>query len=365
MATLIAGLGAAAPEHSIRQTDAAEYVQGMCVATPQRRVFARSLYSHSGVEKRHSVLLESTNNGEAARQSFFSPPDDSARLGPTTGDRMDAYRAAAGPLADRAARAALRDASLAGADVTHLVLVSCSGFAAPGVDVALISSLGLPPTVSRTSVGFMGCHGALNGLRVGDAYCRADPRAVVLVVAVELCTIHYQYDWTPERIIANSLFADGAAAAVLRAGEPGGAAGPPTIAASYSEVLPDSLDAMTWRIGDNGFDMTLSREVPGLIERETGDRVRRWLADAGLAAGDIAAWAIHPGGPRILSACEAALGLPDDALVASRAVLADYGNMSSPTVLFVLERLRRAGPLTPCVMLGFGPGLAIEALLLR
>lgn len=362
MAASIEGIGTAAPEHAIQQLDAAGQSLAICAASRGAQRLARSVYANAGIDKRHSVLLTASTNGDPAEQAFFTPADEAAPFGPTTGDRMAAYRAAAAPLAERAARAALADAGVEPAEVTHVVLVSCSGFAAPGVDVALIQQIGLPPTVGRTSVGFMGCHGALNGLRVAEAFCRADPAAVVLVAAVELCTLHFQYDWTPQRIIANSLFADGAAAAVVRYASDSDA---PRLAGNLSEVVPGSLDAMSWSIGDHGFDMTLSTEVPGLIEAHLPSRIEKWLASADLRAEDIAAWAIHPGGPRILTACEAALGLDDTALRASRGVLADYGNMSSPTVLFVLDRLRQQGAITPCVLLAFGPGLAIEAILLR
>ncbi|TWT97976.1 Alpha-pyrone synthesis polyketide synthase-like Pks18 [Botrimarina colliarenosi] len=367
MTAILTGLGLATPEHSILQTDAADHALGVCVATAQNRRLAPSFYAHSGVTKRHSVLLRSSTNGEPAQQNFYKPSAPEQPLGPPTSERMAAYHASASDLAERAARGALADAELDASDVTHLVLVTCSGFEAPGVDVSLIERLPLPPTVARTSIGFMGCHGAINGLRVAKAFCEADKHARVLLVAVELCSLHYQYDWTPERIIANSLFADGAASVVISGGsdQGGSAERGVTVDSSFSEILPATRDAMSWRIGDHGFEMTLSAEVPGLVREQTRGPLERWLAGRGLAIADIASWAIHPGGPRILDAAAGALGLDPDAVQASRQVLAAFGNMSSPTVFFVLDALRRGGDRGPCVLLGFGPGLAIEAALLR
>lgn len=354
------GLGVALPEHAISQVDATEYFRQFCVAGDREQQLAERIYSRSGVASRHCVLLESSTNGEPAQQSFYLPSDAEAPLGPTTSERMALYRENAATLAQQAALAALDDAHISTDDITHLVTVSCSGFDAPGFDVALINELPMGAAVSRTHVGFMGCHGALNGLRVARSYA-TDPEATVLLVAVELCSLHYQYGWTPERIVANALFADGAAAAVVRSTD--GDVGCQLVD-NWSNVVPGSTDAMTWRIGDHGFVMTLSAELPELIEQELVPRLGGWLQQHDLAFGDVAHWIIHPGGPAILDACQAALDLPADAVELSRSVLERYGNMSSPTVLFAMDEQRRQGPLSsPSVMLGFGPGLTIEAAL--
>jgi predicted naringenin-chalcone synthase len=231
------------------------------------------------------------------------------------------------------------------------------------VDRELIQALGLRPRVERTHVGFMGCHGALNGLRVARAFTAADPRACVLVCAVELCSVHYHYGWDPQKSVANALFSDGAAAVVGTAAETVERAW--WVAATGSCLFPDSADAMTWTIGDHGFEMTLSPRVPDLLGQHLRPWLRDWLADNRLTLDQVASWAIHPGGPRILGAIEKALGLPREATVASREILAEYGNMSSPTVLFILERLQRRQAPRPCVALGFGPGLTAEAVLFR
>lgn len=366
MAFFLAGLGTALPEHAIEQSDAAAIVEPLCCDTDEQRRLLAALYRRSGVGRRHSVLLQSTEGTPAERQSFFPPRADEADFGPTTAERMRRYVAEASPLAKRAAVASLADAEIPAERITHLVTVSCSGFAAPGWDIALIEALGIPRSVARTHVGFMGCHGALNGLRVAKAFGDADPKAVVLVVALELCSLHHQYGWEPDRIVSNALFADGAAA-IVGTGRRSVARGDMngwSLRASGSYLVPDTTDAMTWRIGDHGFEMTLSARVPDLIRQVLRPWLESWLSACELSLDGVKNWAIHPGGPRILSATGEALGLPSEALNVSRSVLRDMGNMSSPTVLFLLDRIRRQDTRGPCVALGFGPGLTIEAAIL-
>jgi predicted naringenin-chalcone synthase len=208
----------------------------------------------------------------------------------------------------------------------------------------------------------MGCHAAINALRAATAFAAQDPAARVLVCAVELCSLHFQYGPDPDKAVANALFADGAAAAVV-----GGLPGPGRwgIASAASYLVPDTADAMTWRIGDHGFEMTLSPDVPEILREHLGPWLRAWLGDHGLSSADIGSWAIHPGGPKVITTVAACLDLPDSAVAESRAVLAEHGNMSSPTVLFIVDRLRRRHAGGPCVALAFGPGLVAEAVLLR
>ena len=299
----------------------------------------------------------------------FYPPGET---GPTTGARSRMYARHAGPLAARAAAAALDDAGVEPGRVSQVVTVSCTGFVAPGIDAHLIEALNLPRSVGRTHVGFMGCHGAMNGLRVAGALCAADPAAAVLVTAVELCSLHHQYTPDPAAdagtVIANALFADGAAAAVcvgkdFRPAQPSTSrpSTPYRLLANGSVLLPDSGDAMTWRVGDAGFAMTLTPAVPALIRSRLSGWIDEWLARFDLTRGDVKTWAVHPGGPAILDAATDALALPADALDPSRQLLSEVGNLSSPTILFLLDRLRTAP--RPCVALGFGPGLTVEAAL--
>ncbi len=361
MSAAIAGLGTARPAESIAQSDAAEFAKTLFAPThPQARLLP-VLYGRTGVGRRGSVLLERTAEAELT-QSFFPPAGETGGRGPTTRERMERYAEEAAPLAQEAAGRALQAAGLAPRAITHLVTVSCTGFVAPGVDLALVKRLGLSPTIGRTHVGFMGCHGALNGLRVAAALVGEEPGARVLLCAVELCSLHVHYGWDPEKIVANALFADGAGALIL-APASSASAEAWQLAASGSSLLPDSEDAMTWRIGDHGFEMTLSPRVPSLIGSQLRPWLVPWLAHHRLAVEDVHSWAIHPGGPRVLDAVATCLGLSAEAMASSADILAECGNMSSATTVFLLERLRERRAQRPCVALAFGPGLAVEVAL--
>ena len=355
------GFGLSLPEHSIAQSDAAELVRTFNADTEDQTRVLRELYRRTGVRRRHSVVLESSEEAAATRQSTYTPRSAERPLGPTTSERMRSYEQHAGLLATMASRRAFADAKCDAAEITHLVTVSCSGFHAPGFDIELLQTVELSPSVARTHVGFMGCHGALNGLRVADAFLKADPRANVLLCCVELCSLHHQYGWSPDRIVSNALFADGAAAVVLTRHDEFSAGW--QLLASGSVVLPDTLDDMGWRIRDHGFQMTLSARVPNLIKQHLRPWLCEWLGARGLTLDKIRSWAFHPGGPRILTAAGEALGLQRVQWAVSESVLADFGNMSSPTILFILDRMRQEAVSGPCVALAFGPGLTIEAAL--
>jgi len=358
------GIGTASPPHAISQEQAASMARQFgCTSDEQQRQL-KALYRMTRVKKRHSVVLDAGSAGGDATQSFFPPMRDAADRGPTTAERMARYEREAPSLGAEAARAALADAGRSPGDITHIVSVSCTGFAAPNFDLGLVRALGLRRTVERTHVGFMGCHGALNGLRVARAYADSQPDACVLVCAVELCSVHYQYGWTGDWLVSNAIFADGAAAVV------GGGARPAAgesweLARSGAALLEDSAELMSWRIGNHGFEMSLSARVPGVIERELRPWLDGWLAAQDLSVDRIATWAVHPGGPRILESVAQATGISRDDYAISQEVLAEFGNMSSPTILFILERLRRRHAPRPCLAVGFGPGLAVEAALFR
>jgi predicted naringenin-chalcone synthase len=359
----LSGIGTAVPHQAIAQSLAAQYAATFVGDGGEHERQVELLYRRTGVHSRHSVVLEKAS-GEfgAITQSFYPPAESSDELGPTTAARMRLYETWGIELARAAAIKALEDAQTDPAEVTHLITVSCTGFASPGVDLQLIVELPLRHDVPRTHVGFMGCHGLMNALRVAQAFIQADSEACVLVCAVELCSLHQQYGWEPERVVANALFADGAAAIVGKC-ESRFSDGW-TLVANGSTVLPATADKMSWKIHDHGFVMGLSPQVPALIAENLGPWTEAWLLGYGLEVSQIPHWAIHPGGPKILQAAQAALGLSDSQLAHSRSVLQQYGNMSSPTVGFILDRLRGERDGKPCMMLGFGPGVSIEAALL-
>ncbi len=368
MTLAILGLGTALPPAVISQPEALRIARALAHPTDEQTTWLPSIYRGAGVATRHTALgnavMRDMLDDTIHTGSPYLPTGAPNDRGPTTAQRMQHYAKLAPPLAVQAASAALRSSGLQGADLTHLVTVSCTGFVAPGIDLALIRALELPAIIQRTHVGYMGCHGAFNGLRVARAFSAAEPDARVLLCAVELCTLHYHYGWDAQKVIANALFADGAAA-VVGASDANAPSETWRVAATGSCLLPDSETAMTWTIGDHGFEMSLSKAVPRLIAQHLRPWLESWLHQHGVAINQVGSWAVHPGGPRILDAVEESLGLPRGATDVSRAVLSDHGNMSSPTILFILDRLRAVEAPRPCVALGFGPGLMAEAVLLR
>ena len=364
MSFVVHGIGTTTPPSAVSNEDGLRLARKLAGPTARESGFLPAVFAGTGNRTRYQVVgrdvMQDVFDGTSISGSVFLPSGEPDCMGPTTSERSSVYAAEAPPLAVDAASKALRESGFDPWSITHLITVSCTGFVAPGIDRALIEQLGLRPTVERTHVGFMGCHGALNGLRVANAFTTADPAARVLLCAVELCSIHYHYGDDPEKIVANALFADGAAS-VVGTGSGGGW----SVVANGSCLIPDSADAMGWTIGDHGFEMSLARRVPSLIAQSLESWMRAWLDQHNLTIDQVGGWAIHPGGPKILDAAAEALSLPAEALGPSRQVFADYGNMSSPTVLFIIDALRRADAALPCIALGFGPGLVVEAALWR
>jgi alpha-pyrone synthase len=345
-------IGVAVPRHDVHRAFL-DHVRTRIEGQRRRDLFER-MAERSGIGHRWSVLAHD-RPPEAGGETFYAPD----RF-PGTGERMRRFEREAPGLAAAAVEDLLLKAGPDGlAGVTHLVVTGCTGFVAPGIERDLVERFALPRTVERTQVGFMGCNAAFNALKIARHAVRSDPDARVLVVSLELCTLHFQDTSTMERILCFMLFADGCAAALVTA-EPAGLA----LDRFRSTLLPASADDITWRIGDAGFDMRLSGRVPGLIGRGLPAEMPAILGDRPQAAVDL--WAVHPGGRSILDAVEDTLSLPTDALATSRGVLRDFGNMSSATVMFVLERMMRAPPAGRSgVAMGFGPGISVEAMAFR
>lgn len=322
------------------------------------------MYARSGIETRHSVIPD-YGCGPEARRMYPSTPD----LEPFPGlsQRMAVFQQEALPLALKAVQACFdKRPTLQRSEITHIISVTCTGLSAPGLDLMLLKALELPTSTMRTGVNFMGCYAALHGLKLAEAICQSQPEAVVLLVCVELCTLHFQKTPSPDNLAANLLFADGAAAALL-CGEAKRPAGPVLqITGFASEVALQGWSDMAWDLSESGFLMRLSAYVPELLQQGIAPLVERALSGLGLKQADVAHWAIHPGGRKIVEVTELALGLP--ALEASRQILAECGNMSSPTVLFVLERIWERfmtwQPQERVLAAAFGPGLTLETALL-
>ena len=351
-------IGTAVPPTRYDQSFVRDTVAGWLGASDDRRLgrLVGRVFDRAGIDQRHSVLTDFARGD--------GPFLDGGRYAaPSTSVRNEIYAREANRLASEAARRALDGTDRA--RVTHVVTVSCTGFMAPGPDVHLVRSLGLPPSVQRTHVGFMGCYGAFPGLRLAHAFCAADPEAVVLVCCVELCTLHFDPQAHLDSLLSTALFADGAAAAVVTGA-------PPTVGTGYAlerfaTTLTDHDDEMAWTIGDRGFRMRLSGAIPRLVRGEVARALEPVWHAVGAGPDDVAAWAVHPGGPAVLDAVEEAFCLDADALAASRAVLARYGNMSSATILFVLDELRRSrdDAAGTVAAMAFGPGLTLESAVLR
>ncbi len=367
MTSYLGAIGTANPPHRIAQQQIADFMaQALEFGDADARRL-RALYRVSGIAQRYSVLPD---YGRANGDYTFFPNTPGLEPFPSVGQRMAVYRREALPLALAAVADCRRQVpSLALASITHLITVSCTGMYAPGLDIELVQALGLPAAVRRTCVNFMGCYAAVNALKLADAACRADPAARVLVVSVELCTLHFQKSAADDHLVSNALFGDGAAACLVQGRPlPDGA---PSLAltAFHCGLEPDGHDDMAWHISDFGFEMTLSSYVPKLIQRGIGRLTEQLLANLPVQRADIHHFAVHPGGRKILETIEQALGMTAADNRHAYRVLRDYGNMSSATVLFVLrDVLADATPAdhgAPVLSFAFGPGLTLEAMLLE
>ena len=313
----------------------------------ERRVFER-MAERSGVAHRFSTFVPTPEPGPALDTDGFY------RRGafPGTAARMARYEREATGLAVQAVE------RLVPGPVTHLVVASCTGFTAPGLDQRIAETLALGGSLKRSLVGFMGCYAAVPALRIAADAVRADPSARVLVVALEMCTLHLQETSDLETVLSFLIFGDGAAAALVTS-DPHGL----SLDAFHAVTVPGTEDLITWRIGNQGFDMHLSGQVPAAIATALRAEVDR-NDNEGILAGrhpdEIALWAVHAGGRSVLDAVEQGLRLSGDALATSRSVLNDVGNVSSATLGFVLERMLAGSQTGPGLAMAFGPGMCAE-----
>ncbi len=334
------------------------------VAEPRGKRLIEIIYERTGIETRYSACGDfMKEDGE-----LFHTLPDGTMSSPTTGQRNALYAKAARELAVKLAQKTLAECpQFAKSDITHVVFASCTGFANPGPDYHIIREVGLNENVERYTVGFMGCYAAFPALRMAAQFCEANPQAVVLVMCLELCSLHLQVSEKPESIVANALFADGAAAAIVSAREPAGDRPYYRVQGFQSALVPSSEAHMAWDIGDHGFNMVLSAYVPELIGSNIREMLGGILDKCGLALADIDEWAVHPGGRAILEQIEEQLALPANALDMARSVLRDYGNMSSPTVMFVLKGFLEEAETERAMTcaIAFGPGLTVETAVLE
>lgn len=354
----------AVPDHSIDQQQGHDILARCASLDGDDLRLSQAVHLRSGIQRRGSVLLGADPFKEPSilDRAYPSPTSTDDR-GPTTAARMRRFDQHAAPLAVHAARDAMRGTRPEA--VTHVITVSCTGMTAPGVDLAIMNSLGLPPTAHRANLGFMGCHGGVIALRTANDVARAaiarGEHAVVLVVCVELCTLHMPYRPRRDQVVAAALFADGAAAVLVSTCLDRGIA----VQSASSRLIPDTAELMRWDVGDHGFEMTLGERVPEVVAAHATEAVETAISAAKMPIDRCRLrYAIHPGGPRVLSAVAAALRLDQDATHASRCVLRDHGNMSSVTTLAIAAELLRMQPVDPVVILGVGPGLTLESVVL-
>ena len=364
MAVWIQRIDTLLPEFSFTQEEASAKMQELARDERERRLI-RAIYRSSGIERRHAVIRNYDGDGP---DSFFRRDPDGSMKGPGTAARNAIFASESRHLSVTLARKTLGNCpGVDAGDVTHVVTVSCTGFYNPGPDYYIVRDLGMSLGTERYHLGFMGCYAAFPALRMAARFCEADPGAVVLVQCLELCSLHLKLSGTEDMILANSLFSDGAAAAIVSAREPAPGKNAYRIGGFHSTLVPGGEQDMAWRIGDNGFDIALSSYVPKIIGANLREFVEPSLSVIGMSTGDVDLWAIHPGGKSVIDQAQRCLSLRPEQVRESREVLRKYGNMSSVSILFVLaeilERQGEAGEETVCAV-AFGPGLTVEMALL-
>jgi len=355
----IISMGTAVPKYTYKQSDLSNFMATFCGLAEEDSKWLIKLNDHSEISYRHSVLPDFDSN---------SPSKELFEIGnnPSISERMACYFSHWQQLALSAVfqtRKSLSENNTSLEKVTHLITVSCTGVAAPGIDIELQKSLGLSADITRYAVNFMGCYAAFHAIKLADTIAKADSDALVLIVCVELCSLHFQPTKSKESLTANSLFADGAAAVVV-ASDSFDCPNALAINSFYSEVIPHTESDMSWKVNENGFLMTLSPQVPAQIKLTAPLLLEKASMKANIKSNDIKHWAIHPGGPKILQAFEVAMGLSKTDLEASYQVLSQNGNMSSPTIIFVLQEIwKKLNPQNQGERIfaaGFGPGLTVE-----
>jgi predicted naringenin-chalcone synthase len=364
----ILSIGTAVPQYQVQQAAVGEWMSDAFGQQPTPARLLNRLYTQSGIETRHTCLPDTLR---PPYESRFAPGQDLANVA-TTAERMEIYERVSVEIGTAAARQALasmpdtdaRSLEETTASITHLLVVSCTGFFAPGLDQMIARQLGLPPRVERTLIGFMGCAAAFNALRLARQIVQAQPAARVLILCVELGSLHIQPGDKPVDMVGAAIFGDGAGACVV--GQPA----PEqrnifSIQQMYTELTPEAEASMVWRIGNHGYTLHLSRETPAQLA-EIAPRALRHLFHDEPPPEALDFWAIHPGGRAILDRMEEIFALAPRHLAPSREVLRHYGNMSSPTILFVLQEHRRrlqqraTDSTIDGVAMAFGPGLVTE-----
>ena len=355
----IISIGTAVPEYKHEQEKIFEFMSRVYAINETEKRKLRFLYKQSGIKSRYSAL--SDYSLPASEWNFFTPTENLEPF-PSIEKRMKAFHEYAAPLSLKAIDDCTKN--FKDQNITHLITVSCTGMSAPGLDLELIELLNLPANTWRTSINFMGCYAAIHALKLADVICKSDEKANVLIVCVELCTLHFQNKFTPDNISSALLFSDGAAAVLVSGNKEVQGL---NIDHFYSSVSFKSKQEMVWELSSSGFLLTLSGYIPELIEEDFNKIVSECLAEINLTKEDITHWCIHPGGKKILEAVHNSLQFTNGQLQNCYDVLSDFGNMSSPTILFVLKRIKESleyNKRNNIFGAAFGPGLTMETFVL-
>tara|TARA_R110002124_G_scaffold44656_5_gene135920 strand:+ start:1168 stop:2259 length:1092 start_codon:yes stop_codon:yes gene_type:complete len=360
MPVFIHDIATSVPKGSNTQDSVREIMKLALGADRKTQAILHRIYSQSGIEKRHSVIDEFHQTDKVNPYLNGSPETT-----PTTAERNEVYKKEASKLFIETGKKLLANNShIDKKDITHVITISCTGFYAPGPDYDLVKSLDLKPSTHRFHLGFMGCFAAFPALKMAYSFCENNPEAVVLIVATELCSLHFQHKTDLDNLIAASVFADGSAGVLVSQQKPSKTSY--EVHGFASSLTPNGEKDMAWNIGDHGFDMILSTYIPEIIEANLKEVIQPLFDNYNLKHSDIDFWALHPGGRAIIDKIESSLHLTEQQVAASRKILANYGNMSSVTVLFVLNELMKSSPKVGSKVLpmAFGPGLTIESGLL-
>lgn len=354
----IISIATGVPGYKHLQTDLFSYADEVYNKTPDDSRKLGFLYRQSGIEYRHSVMADFSIPDED--RTFFATAENENTI-PDIGERMRIYDEFAPALSVNTIEKCI-EGKIKKDEITHLITVSCTGMSAPGLDLQVMELMGLANTIVRTSVNFMGCYAAIHAMKIAHAFCNSTPNANVIVVCTEFCTLHFQKEFSVDNLTSSLLFADGCAAILMQGNE--GSEGL-RIENFYSDVIFKGKKDMSWSLSSSGFLMTLSGYIPELIKADFEKLVAAALEKTGRKKEDVTNWCIHPGGKKILQSIAESLDLQKEDFKPSYEVLNDYGNMSSPTILFVLQKIMdelKENKEKKAVVFGaaFGPGLTME-----
>ncbi|MFY0600798.1 MAG: type III polyketide synthase [Cyclobacteriaceae bacterium] len=364
MPAYISSIGTAVPENRISQSEISEFMKNHLPLTEVHKRALTVLYRASGIKYRHSVIEDYARSID---EFSFYPKNKELKPFPDLESRMKLYESEAIILAEEASKNCLNQSDFESQDITHLITVSCTGMYAPGLDIDLIERMKLKTDVVRSSVNFMGCYAAFNALKIADQIVKNDKEANVLIVCVELCSIHFQNTDDEDSLLSSTLFADGAAATMVVGKKPKGLS--LEMQSFYSDLDLTAKEEMSWKIGNLGFLMRLSSNVPDTIRNGIKRLTNRLLEQIQLELSSVDYFAIHPGGKRILEVIEQELGIEKEQNHHAYETLRNFGNMSSPTVLFVLKselgQFTKSDNNKNVLSFAFGPGLTLESMLLK